>query len=141
MRREAFLVAALFSWICTDTRDRVVGEPQPIVRRSSMEEWRLGTFQPPPPGPRSRIRTAHNNMNPVIEAFYRNIPPKPTIVDQQYSDTHFRNAHTNAGDIEKPQRIKINSEVLLDDLQRISGLTLPNNPHLYVMPEHHCSGQ
>jgi hypothetical protein len=68
--------------------------------------------------------------DPVMQVFYRNVPPVSAVEDKKYSDEDFKNAYTNMESIERPQRVKIHSPILLDDLERISGLTLPNLPHL-----------
>ncbi|KAI1868992.1 hypothetical protein JX265_006971 [Neoarthrinium moseri] len=103
------------------------------VQRLSMEDWRVDGSSGLPPGVVGSINGHPQSRAPVIQAYYRNTPSESELASRKDFDGDLTNAHTNTQNTGKPQRIKINSSILLDDLELISGLTLSNRPH-YIIP-------
>ncbi|KAK8065170.1 hypothetical protein PG997_011917 [Apiospora hydei] len=100
------------------------------VERILMEEWRTRGL--PPAG--GRLPGISSDPLPVIQVFYRNIPSVVADPDSITSREDFKEIHKNSSGLEKPQRVKINSPLLIKDLESICGLQLPNQPYVQIPP-------
>ncbi|KAI1076435.1 hypothetical protein F5B20DRAFT_556049 [Whalleya microplaca] len=103
-------------------------EPRPReIERLSMDDWRLDES-----GQLQKMRPGH--ILPVIQAFYRNVPPASETSATRIIDEDFKRAHNDSQGTEKPQRVKISSRLVLNELEKISGITLRDQPHLMIPP-------
>jgi hypothetical protein len=64
----------------------------------------------------------------IIKAYYRNVPTKVATVENVSSNEDFKRIYTQGRNREKPSRVEICSDILVDELQEISGLTLEDDP-------------
>jgi hypothetical protein len=65
-----------------------------------------------------------------VRAYYRNVPTKIAATDNIITDEDFKRAYTQGRNREKPSRVEISSEILVDELQEITGLTLEDDPFM-----------
>jgi hypothetical protein len=68
----------------------------------------------------------------VVKAYYRNVPTKIASPDNMNTDEDFKRAYTQGRNREKPSRVEISSQTVVDELQEISGLSLEDDPFMYV---------
>ncbi|KAK7934752.1 hypothetical protein PG985_000247, partial [Apiospora marii] len=94
------------------------------VERLLMEDWRSRGFLSNGGRPQ--------DLSPVIQAFYRNLPSAAPDPDSIVSREDFEEIHTKSHGLEKPQRVRINSPLLFKDLESVCGLQLPSHPYAQV---------
>ncbi|KAK8058168.1 hypothetical protein PG994_008616 [Apiospora phragmitis] len=100
------------------------------VQRTLMEEWPLHAFPDEHGGgdDKDRQTVPHSDQLPTIQVFYRSIPSTMENPDSIASEDDFKHAHDISHQREKPQRVLINSTILIKDLESICGLPLPHRP-------------
>ncbi|KAK0730880.1 hypothetical protein B0H67DRAFT_563173 [Lasiosphaeris hirsuta] len=69
----------------------------------------------------------------IIKAFYRSVPPTAGNPAAVSTDEDFKLAHTNRP-VDRPLRVLIDTNVLLDELEEISGLVLQDLPLMLIPP-------
>ncbi|KAK6833182.1 hypothetical protein PG987_007876 [Apiospora arundinis] len=106
------------------------------VQRAPMEDWPPNEYLSDEEDEKPKDQSApHANRLPtVIQAFYWNIPSTLVNSKEIVSERDFKDAHSISQDREKPQRVLLHSALLVTDLERISGLQLPNQPQELIPP-------
>jgi hypothetical protein len=90
-----------------------------------------GRYRPPPHIIKSKGSPSGDEKSEpdyVVKAYYRNVPTKIAATDNISTDEDFKRAYTQGRNREKPSRVEINSEILVEELQELTGLTLEDDP-------------
>ncbi|KAK7954305.1 ATPase family AAA domain-containing protein 3A-like [Apiospora saccharicola] len=111
------------------------------IQRAAMEDWPPEYFSDSDMDENddeddSRY-VPHLDKLPVLQVFYRSAPSSLPNPDTILSEKDFKDAHATSNEREKPQRVVINSALMVKDLESICGLQLLNRPHEIIPPFKH----